>query len=628
MKRTILLLVALAFGVLNSFSQFGQPSLKDIFYQYISQYEEDEPEIRVYFSREREGWFVRKLHYQAKEDTVARSPFWLTAEKRYRELPFSRKNSAALPEDAAQKFSDYEFAYGNLYAFQRCIYFGYPEWTKDIIHDFGNSVPNNDTLAESLARAYSSEAMKYVYSEWEWATKITNPLQSRLPNGEIPSDERIRKFMELESKSKDVYEIIAQRNPGYQTMVGSAATKLFNEQLHTAYILLRMEKKSWAMEIINKIQPDSLAIKTGMNYLGGTAKNAILFTDGDNDTYQPLYVQLRYGYRTDVTILNTSLLGAPGFLAWLKQHPEFVRLSLPASFFNNDQNSYALYQPPSGKKAASMTLKKLLDHIVSGKERMEGNGGVITYPVRDVSLNVNGNATSGLFPSSIAGNLIIFNLKTIITLADLAVLDIIEQNIQTRPVYFSSLNSDHPAQADFIVTEGKCHRLMPVKIPVPSKQVNAYSIAKTTEYINKFYQPDVDPLAPYENLENNANTDHHVSLYLSICQYYINQKNIPEARKWMNRCLSVFKAGKINTFRATPNLVWMLLLLEEKQKAKKTAEYFCTQALKTLTLSLASPSDKRKQLLYPLKMIKTQFDNKNVVSEIINNAVEQLEEEE
>ncbi|SFK31010.1 Protein of unknown function [Porphyromonadaceae bacterium KH3CP3RA] len=52
----------------------------------------------------------------------------------------------------------------------------------------------------------------------------------------------------------------------------------------------------------------TLARDTGMNFLSCVGENAILFTNGDNDTYPLWYVQETEGFRTDVRVTNLSFL--------------------------------------------------------------------------------------------------------------------------------------------------------------------------------------------------------------------------------------------------------------------------------------------------------------------------------
>jgi tetratricopeptide (TPR) repeat protein len=58
----------------------------------------------------------------------------------------------------------------------------------------------------------------------------------------------------------------------------------------------------------------------GYNLLAGAPRNAIVFTNGDNDTYPPLAAQAVEGFRTDVSIVNVSLLNLQWYVRYLRDN--------------------------------------------------------------------------------------------------------------------------------------------------------------------------------------------------------------------------------------------------------------------------------------------------------------------
>jgi len=56
----------------------------------------------------------------------------------------------------------------------------------------------------------------------------------------------------------------------------------------------------------------------GANMVKGAPPGAIIFTNGDNDTYPPLAYQAITGQRRDVSIVNVSLMNAPWFIRYLR----------------------------------------------------------------------------------------------------------------------------------------------------------------------------------------------------------------------------------------------------------------------------------------------------------------------
>ena len=82
----------------------------------------------------------------------------------------------------------------------------------------------------------------------------------------------------------------------------------------------------------------------GRNYLTSVEKDAIIFTNGDNDTFPLWYAQDVEGYRTDVRVCNLSYLQTDWYITQMKR-PAYDSPALPISFrpeqYNQDKLNYA-----------------------------------------------------------------------------------------------------------------------------------------------------------------------------------------------------------------------------------------------------------------------------------------------
>lgn len=219
------------------------------------------------------------------------------------------------------------------------------------------------------------------------------------------------------------------------------------------------------------------------NFLNSVEENAIIFTYGDNDTYPLWYAQEVEGIRTDVRVVNLSLIAVDWYIDQLRRKlndSPAIEMTISSEAYrgrkrvqtpyynrnNADQNAY----DPS--KDQLMNLKQVIEFI--GKDnplRTQGGREIDSYyPTRRVFIPVNreevlANGTVSLADTANILNRIEFTIdKTSLIKDDLAILDIIATNAFKRPIYFAVTCQATKMQGlqDFMQLEGLALRLVPV----------------------------------------------------------------------------------------------------------------------------------------------------------------------
>lgn len=98
-------------------------------------------------------------------------------------------------------------------------------------------------------------------------------------------------------------------------------------------------------------------LEFGRNLVEGAPRDAILFTNGDNDTYPPLAYQAKSGMRTDVAIVNLSLLNSPWYIRYLREQ------GLPVTW--TDEEIEELRPRPLGRLLADDVGQHLHDNLAT-----------------------------------------------------------------------------------------------------------------------------------------------------------------------------------------------------------------------------------------------------------------------
>ena len=182
------------------------------------------------------------------------------------------------------------------------------------------------------------------------------------------------------------------------------------------------------------------------NILQSVEKDAILFTNGDNDTFPLWYLQDVAGVRRDVRVVNLSLGNTLWYIWQLKNEEPWGAKKVPISFSDE-----SLKVDERDERALSYELAPQAPTVN------------VDVPANVMTWATNGsNAAAGRMTWQLRGSQM--GDQMLIRVQDKLVRNIIENNNWQRPIYFSTtVGGDAWAGLEsFFRSEGMAFRVMPV----------------------------------------------------------------------------------------------------------------------------------------------------------------------
>ena len=218
------------------------------------------------------------------------------------------------------------------------------------------------------------------------------------------------------------------------------------------------------------------------NILQSCQKNAILFCHGDNDTFPLWYLQEVEGVRTDVRIVNLSLLNMSWYIDQC-QRKVYDNAPLQISFGKSQyqgRKRQLVFTDTKGKKILS--ISDVIDIIKDDEKAITYMDGVeyFVIPSARVEIPVNKEAfaeqTPGIKYKKIPKNIYVL-LNHTMNRSDIMHYDILMHNDWRRPVYYTRYAlSAIPELKGHLQIEGMAYRLTPFEMD-NSKRINSEQIA-------------------------------------------------------------------------------------------------------------------------------------------------------
>ena len=320
------------------------------------------------------------------------------------------------------------------------------------------------------------------------------------------------------------------------------------------------------------------------NYLESCEPNGILFTNGDNDTFPLWYAQEVEGIRTDVRVVNLSLLNTDWYINQMKRKAytsDPVPFSLGETKYRQGTRDVVFLDDSRNKGQVYVNVDQAIDYIANDNNLRDMGDGtkICVMPSKTFAVSVDKekvlhNGTVDIADSAKVVDELKWKIdRRYLLKNNLMQLDLLATNNWDRPIYFavttgpdSYINLD-----DYFQLVGLAYHLVPIKAP-KSDNPNMYgSVDAETMYdnvMNKFKWGGMDSDKQIYMDENNLRMTNNIRLqFANLADELIAEEKIDKARDILNKCLEAMPDHNVPYDRLMVPIIQDLYKIGDDEKA-------------------------------------------------------------
>lgn len=294
-----------------------------------------------------------------------------------------------------------------------------------------------------------------------------------------------------------------------------------------------------------------------MNYMVQCQPNAILFTNGDNDTFPLWYVQEVEGFRTDMRVVNYMLSSGDWYVHQLGKkvyESDRLPLTLTPEQYNKGINEYL---PVVDRIKGPIELKEVISFVANESDQTKlplQSGERINYiPTTKVKLTIDKDAVirSGIVPENMRDQIvdeIVWDIKQNgLYKNDLMLLDLVSSNNWERPIYFANPNSVSKVfdVDQYCHMEGVVYRFIPVKAKEYYKNLGGvYADGSYDMLVNKASWGNLNDPQVTVDRESYRNSSLAKQSYMRLAQALLNEGKADSAVVVLDKSIEFFPNSK------------------------------------------------------------------------------------
>ena len=351
------------------------------------------------------------------------------------------------------------------------------------------------------------------------------------------------------------------------------------------------------------------------NYLNSCEPNAVLYTNGDNDTFPLWYIQEVEGVRTDIRVCNLSYLGADWYIDQMARKA-YESDPLP---FEMKKDQYIL-----GKRDIvylierinePVDLKDAMDFVRSEDVRTKTYGNIrerIDYiPAKKFRLKIDKSRiieTKTVSEKNIQKtvNEMRWDLQDdVIHKNGLMIFDLIEHNNWERPVYFAVTVARelYMNLQDYFQLEGLAYKLVPIRQTSQRGQLGSIDTdIMFDNMINKFRWGGVQDSTVYLDENNLRMLGNFRNNFGRLAETLINEGKKDSARIVLDRCMEIMPHERVPFDYFILQMIENYYRLGYNEKARQFVIQLSDVTGEELKYFLESDGKYRNMLNYELQL--------------------------